>query len=94
MLVFLDYTNYYIEIIKNLLIVKCRTDLPPIQPQDFPSSYQKSVLPNQALIVPCQPLIYNVPLSNNVMPVQNKCNFMDIKFGNNQGTCNIQKKKR
>ncbi|XP_060874807.1 period circadian protein homolog 2 isoform X3 [Metopolophium dirhodum] len=58
------------------------TDLPPIQP----SSGQKLVLPSQALIVPCQPLVYNVPLSNNVMPVQNKLNFMDIKFGNNQET--------
>jgi len=86
MLVFSDYTNYYIEIIKSVLILKYRTDLPPIQPQDLLRPYQKPVLPNQALIVPCQPLIYNVPLSNNVMPVQNKCNFMDIKFGNNQGT--------
>ncbi|XP_029344822.1 period isoform X2 [Acyrthosiphon pisum] len=58
------------------------TDLPPIQP----SPGQKLVLPSQALIVPCQPLVYNVPLSNNVMPVQNKLNFMDIKFGNNQET--------
>ncbi|XP_022163847.1 period circadian protein isoform X2 [Myzus persicae] len=62
------------------------TDLPPIQPQALPGSCQKLVLPSQALIVPCQPLIYNVPLSNNVMPVQNKCNFMDMKFGNNQET--------
>lgn len=66
----------------NCEILKCRTDLPSIQP--IPG--QKLVLPSQALIVPCQPLVYNVPLSNNVMPVQNKLNFMDIKFGNNQGT--------
>jgi len=67
----------------NCEILKCRIDLPPIQPA-IPG--QKLVLPSQALIVPCQPLVYNVPLSNNVMPVQNKLNFMDIKFGNNQGT--------
>ncbi|XP_060852245.1 period circadian protein isoform X1 [Rhopalosiphum padi] len=60
------------------------TDLPPRQP--LPSSCQKLVLPSQALIVPCQPLIYNVPLSNNVMPVQPTCNLMDEKFGNIQGT--------
>jgi len=67
-------------------ILKFRTDLPPRQP--LPSSCQKLVLPSQALIVPCQPLIYNVPLSNNVMPVQPTCNLMDEKFGNIQGKIN------
>jgi len=92
MLVHSYYTNFYIKIIKKCLnceILKCRTDLPQIQPLALPSPCQKLVLPSQALIVPCQPLVNNLPLSNNVMPVQNKFNFMDIKFGNNQGTYNI-----
>ncbi|CAH1738264.1 period circadian protein isoform X1 [Aphis gossypii] len=60
------------------------TDLPLRQP--LPSSCQKLILPPQALIVPCQPFIYNVPLSNNVMPVQPTCNLMDEKIGNIQET--------